>query len=299
MNRKVQRAIALTKTRGLGWLLRSILAELPLLPHVFITLARLVSSPRLPRFLMSMAGIHTNQAWAERAGKLREVTKLFVKSKPVEVLEIGSWFGQGSTATFFDVLPAGSKVVLVDSWRPYSTKTDQSGAPSASAKKMDCVPHIAINSTLERIYQLEKTGRIAATLMRSSSEHGLPMLQDKSFDVIYIDGSHYYDAVKRDIQQAKRLIKDEGLICGDDLDLPPSDELLAIAAQHLDEDLILLEQGKAVHPGVVVAIAEEFEQVNWHEGFWWIYVRNGEPLLRRPETTSVHQKARATAASCR
>jgi predicted O-methyltransferase YrrM len=291
IGQKVQRAMALTKKRGAGWLIRSILAEVPLLPGLLIALARLASGSQLARCLASLSGVHTNQAWAERADKLKEITRSFVQSKPIDLLEIGTWFGEGSTAAFFEALPDGSNVVLVDPWKPYSTEADKCGAPSASAKKMDCVPHIAINSTLNRIYQLEKTRNITVTLVRSPSDDFLPLLKGRSFDVIYIDGSHYYDAVKRDIQHAKRLIRDDGLICGDDLDLPPTDDLLQRARQHLDQDLMLLEQGKAIHPGVLVAVAEEFERVNCHEGFWWIYVNGGKFLRSHPNSAPVDAAA--------
>ncbi|HEX3654342.1 MAG TPA: class I SAM-dependent methyltransferase [Pirellulales bacterium] len=283
ISQKLQRAILLTKKRGTGWLIRSILAELPLLPGVLIALARLASGLHIPRFLVSFSGVHTNQAWGERAHKLKEVTRAFANHKPIDLLEIGTWFGEGSTASFFEALPEGSNVVLVDPWRPYSSEPDKRGAPSSCSTKMGGVPHIAINSTLKRIYEIETTRNLTATLVRSPSEEFLPRLKDRSFDLIYIDGSHYYDAVKRDIHQAKRLIRNNGLICGDDLDMHPTAELLKRARQHLDQDLILLEREQAVHPGVLVAVAEEFERVNLHEGFWWIYVSNGKFVLSPPD----------------
>jgi hypothetical protein len=172
--------------------------------------------------------------------------------------------------------------VLVDPWKAYVTEADKRAAPCASTKKMDCVPHIAINSTLNRIYHLEKTRNITITLVRSPAEQFLPLLKDRSFDLIYIDGSHYYGAVKRDIQQAKRLIRKNGLICGDDLDMHPTAELVEQARQHLDQELMLLEQGQAIHQGVLAAVAEEFDRVNCYEGFWWIYVGNGKYVLSNP-----------------
>lgn len=40
--------------------------------------------------------------------------------------------------------------------------------------------------------------------------------EDKSFDVIYIDGDHKRIPLMKDLQNAKKLIKDGGFICGHD-----------------------------------------------------------------------------------
>jgi len=40
--------------------------------------------------------------------------------------------------------------------------------------------------------------------------------EDKSFDVIYIDGDHEMMSLMKDLQNAKKLIKDGGYICGHD-----------------------------------------------------------------------------------
>jgi predicted O-methyltransferase YrrM len=95
------------------------------------------------------------------------------------------------------------------------------------------------------------------------------MLRDRSFDLIYVDGSHIYGDVKRDLEQASRLIRPGGLICGDDLDQAPTADLLAIARQHLEDDTHVLPDGSAIHPGVMLAVTEAFGDVRSEGGFWW------------------------------
>jgi hypothetical protein len=95
------------------------------------------------------------------------------------------------------------------------------------------------------------------------------------FDLIYIDASHIYPDVKFDIQSAKRLIKDKGMICGDDLDLKITEDLIGIAKEKISLDLFILPNGEAIHPGVLLSVHEEFEAVNQKNGTWWIY-KNGE-----------------------
>ena len=39
------------------------------------------------------------------------------------------------------------------------------------------------------------------------------------YDVVFIDADHTYGPVRKDITESLRLIKDGGIICGDDLNL--------------------------------------------------------------------------------
>jgi hypothetical protein len=105
-----------------------------------------------------------------------------------------------------------------------------------------------------------------------SSDLFLPRLRSESFDLVYIDGSHYYDAVSADIAQAKRLINPSfGIICGDDLELSPSPGLIAHARSRLDMDF---DTEFNYHPGVLLAVSEAFESVVIDNGFWYAICRN-------------------------
>mgnify|MGYP001159520636 CR=1 FL=1 len=44
-------------------------------------------------------------------------------------------------------------------------------------------------------------------------------MSDESFDMIYIDGDHTYDKFVGDLEEADRLLKLEGVMCRDDLEL--------------------------------------------------------------------------------
>ena len=76
---------------------------------------------------------------------------------------------------------------------------------------------------------------------------------------------------------AKRLARDDfALVCGDDYEQMGNDELLDFARRNLDRDFVSLPNGVGFHPGVMLAIAEEFGRVNMRNGVWWIYRRNGQ-----------------------
>lgn len=131
---------------------------------------------------------------------------------------------------------------------------------------MDKVTHLAQLSTIRNIRQRNLGGeRPQVTVIWGDSLSVLPTIADDSFDLIYIDGSHYYDAVLNDIRQAKRLCKSGGIICGDDLEKLPSNELVNLASKNIDRDFI-----DGFHPGVLLAISKEFKNVNMKHGFWWV-----------------------------
>jgi predicted O-methyltransferase YrrM len=41
-------------------------------------------------------------------------------------------------------------------------------------------------------------------------------LIDEKFDLVYIDGVHTYEQVKKDIENYRKIVKPNGLLCGHD-----------------------------------------------------------------------------------
>ena len=66
--------------------------------------------------------VPTNQVWPTRAASMTRAIRLF--DTPIHALEIGTWFGEGSTQIWLHNLPAGSTLTLVDPWRPYGSAAD-------------------------------------------------------------------------------------------------------------------------------------------------------------------------------
>ena len=262
---KIYRAISLYKLRGMKWFVISVMGELPLFSSLFGKLANMIQSTKAPIFFSGLGGIHSNQLWFERRAALGRKAAEILKG-PAKVLEIGTWFGKGSTQVWLSTLHPGSSMMLIDSWRAYFSKAVASGA----ARRMDSMHHVAINSTLNEVYKFESQRELEIQVVRAESKSFLPLLKDDLFDVIYIDGSHYYEDVKKDIQNAKRLIRKGGLICGYDFDLLPTNELIELARKSLELDLLVLPDGTAIHPGVMLAVVEEFKDVRSENGFWWI-----------------------------
>jgi len=81
---------------------------------------------------------------------------------------------------------------------------------------------------------------------------------DKKFDIIIIDGDHSFKEVNNDIIQTKKLLYEKGIIIFDDYEISSSEisseELIKI--KETDEQLTSKEI--FIHPGVVLAIKNNF-----------------------------------------
>jgi SAM-dependent methyltransferase len=261
---RMKRARVLYRQRGLKWLIVAALGEIPLLPRLFSLMANLAYAIT-PTPFVALAGVHSNQLWPERRDALQRVARQFL-NKPCDALEIGSWMARGSTQIWMSMLAPGSSLLIVDAWRPYFA----AGEIDKAASQINSLQHVALNVALKEIYKRESRQGLSISLVRAKSSAFLPLLKEKSFDLIYIDGSHYYADAKRDMQEAKRLIRAGGLICGDDLDFPANEELIRLARENIAIDLLILPDGHAIHPGVLLAVTEEFQSVHCEHGFWWV-----------------------------
>ena len=236
-----------------------------------------------------------NQAAPHRVVPMRNLIKKHSK-KPLKILEIGTWYGEGSTRIWLDEIHPNSSVTLIDSWKAYCSEKDLKN-PDFNYKKFDDMTHDAYVNTIKVVKEYEKKRKLDITLIRGDSKKVLQNFTDNTFDFIYIDGSHYYADIKSDIVQAKRIVKQScGIICGDDYENNPTEEMLNIARTHKDVDfyrgeiiefLRLFPDGESAllgsdyfdklstpkkiickdvtkkiindfHPGVLLAIYEEF-----------------------------------------
>jgi hypothetical protein len=96
------------------------------------------------------------------------------------------------------------------------------------------------------------------------------MLKNNQFDLIFIDGDHSYGAVTRDIQNAAPLLKEGGVLCGDDLELQYFEVDIENGKKNKEKDYIVdLKTKRYFHPGVCLAIGEFFgKEVSEWRGFW-------------------------------
>lgn len=191
--------------------------------------------------------------------------------EPVRVLEIGCWAG-ASTISWCDALKKcglSGEVYCVDPWEPYFGDQEE----DRTYRKMDEAARLGLIPLLFE-HNIRAAGVAhLVNVDRGRSQDVLPRLPDRSFSIVYIDGSHSYEAVLFDLCQARRLVTAGGLVCGDDLELQadslPDHELKA--ALQTGRDFVYSESaGRHFHPGVTAAVAREFGKVAVWNGFWAI-----------------------------
>lgn len=196
------------------------------------------------------------------------VRSYFSGKRSARILEIGSWAG-ASAITFGlalrDLGMHDSTVVCVDHWERYLLEQDGHYESMNSA---------AASGDIQRLFwhNVRACDLIAALQVKEGrSADVLPQLEPESFDLVYVDGSHNRDDVAFDIEQAKRLVRDNGIICGDDLELckAETDQLNHADAVRLGTDYVTdPRSGIRYHPGVTEAVAEAFTAVRQEYGVW-------------------------------
>lgn len=197
--------------------------------------------------------------------------------KNINILEIGSWFG-ASTLSWAQGLitysEKNSSITCVDAWQPFFDMDVHANEQYAKEMEQLLESDFAYNIFLHNMGTLKN--KIITQHFRGKSENILPQLKDNNYNVVFIDADHTYDPVKKDIKESLRLVKEGGIICGDDLNLQlhEIDDKNAIKNKH--KDFIRDPKTKKnFHPGVTVAVAEEFGKVSSWGGFWAMQKING------------------------
>src|SRR3989338_6966473 len=193
------------------------------------------------------------------------------KLKNISILEIGSWLG-ASALSFAQGLKEHNNskgaITCIDAWQPFF---DEEKNNDDVHKNMQALlgSDVAYNIFTHNIGTLPKS--ILCQHLRGQSENIMPILKPQQFDIIFIDADHTYEPVKKDILNAIPLLKDGGIICGDDLNLQMFECDQELAKKSGDKDFIKdTKSGRNFHPGVTLAVDEIFGKVAAYGGFWAI-----------------------------
>jgi predicted O-methyltransferase YrrM len=157
------------------------------------------------------------------------------------ILEVGSYIGS-SLIAWNEASGKIARLIVVDSW--FQDDIDISN-PTAAAYDA------SLNSgKAEKIFwkNVDAAGlQSRLTVHKGDSRILLPWLRNvlAGIDLIFIDGNHQYEYAKADIINSKSLVRDGGILCGDDLN-----------CSH--------------YPGVTKAVQEVFGNVADTDGIWAI-----------------------------
>jgi hypothetical protein len=118
-------------------------------------------------------------------------------------VECGAWLGK-SSAYLCDHAKNRIKVFIIDTW---------AGSPD----ELTTTQALATKTNIYKIFS-ENMGNRKYTALKMDSCEAADKFDDNSLDVVYIDMTHTYDAVKRDIQHWLPKVKSGGYISGHDYD---------------------------------------------------------------------------------
>jgi predicted O-methyltransferase YrrM len=207
--------------------------------------------------------------------------------RPLKILEVGVWMG-ASCLTWAEGLDHfnnghGGTVTGIDPLTPYfdaaefSRHLSSEGGDLVTKSQQDLLVEMDGLLRGDFVYDLLMHNMrtipagIAFEMIREPSGDALPTLADRRFDLVYIDGSHSYGPVKKDLEWAARLVEPGGIVCGDDLELQLDEVDPDFARAHAEIDFPTdPKTGSQFHPGVTLAVAERFGRVANFHGFWGV-----------------------------
>jgi hypothetical protein len=204
-------------------------------------------------------------------------------AKSPRVLEVGSWAGC-SLIAWDKVFGGAARFTVVDAWSPGSFEWAAHRSKLHRVMKDAAASGEIIELFRHNVRAAGMEDRVDA--IRGDSLTILPELPADSFDLVFIDGDHRYDWVRRDILNAQRLVRDRGIVSGDDLEVQLHDvcdwgghkACLAAGRDYL-EPLDGTPDGQpcppGYHVGVTQAVGEIFGRVSCF-GSIWVMRRAGD-----------------------
>jgi len=120
--------------------------------------------------------------------------------------EIGVWKAEFSA--HIDRFTNPSRLVLIDPWafQPDFPHRMFGGSVAKAQADMDAIYHDVC----------QKMGKKHIQIVRKTSQDAVDDFPDHTFDWVYIDGNHYYDYVRQDLESWLPKVKPGGFLTGDD-----------------------------------------------------------------------------------
>ncbi|WP_373002794.1 class I SAM-dependent methyltransferase [Sulfurimonas sp.] len=231
---------------------------------------KIIKKPYFGSHLASLQGKNVRHFY------MQELIHNYCSKNDIKLLEIGSWAG-GSVITWAEALSKKSKtskIYCIDPWEDYLDNNNQlwTHKTMKNATKKNKIYSLFLHNIITSGY-VEMV-----SILRGKTEDMVKTLKEKSFDVIFIDANHAYNAVKKDLSSVIPLLKDGAILCGDDLELQYSEvntELL-LKSKNMD---VIVDPNKKInyHPGVTLAVYEEFRHdISSFKGFWAVQLVDGK-----------------------
>ena len=152
--------------------------------------------------------------WFGGGEDLKQIIK-FDSESELHILEIGSFEGR-STIWFLENLLKNPKstITCVDPWTSYSQNSDSFNSYNTEGTEWNFKSH---KNTF--LYNISESGSENQVIVKDGFSHKLIpelMLQNKKYDLIYIDGNHTSPFVLTDCVLSWYVLKEHGLMIFDD-----------------------------------------------------------------------------------
>ena len=199
-----------------------------------------------------------------------------LQQRSFTVLEVGSYEGSSAIALSSCIAELGARghITCVDPWLPYLPEEDIATNDVCSRMQQDLQSGITYARFIHNIKFAHPN--VPISHFRGTLHEMLHVTADPgTFDLIYIDGSHVYKDVKRDLDNAWPLLNVGGIMCGDDLEhqfTAHEERVVAVADR---------EYVDGYHPGVTLAVGRRFGYV-WSRGGVWAVKKTGESSWEQP-----------------
>ena len=209
------------------------------------------------------------------------------------LVEIGSYLGE-SLELWGDLLEKKLKnnflIISIDPYTYYASDSDKnyhySSADKSAPKKSARV--VKMSESMNKIYMYfmnnisVKKWRDKHFHLRMNSVEAYNALKNLNIkiDFIYIDGSHYYESYKFDLENYCKILKTsdkyKGKMCGDDFEVSYSELLRELKKEDVDKimndnrntDFLKLDKFY-FHPGITLAMKETKNKIKkFTSGFW-------------------------------
>lgn len=228
-----------------------------------------------------------NQVWPSRYPFMYDlIDRELASSSEIsyKILEIGSWAGS-SVVLWASACKKRNKgiVFCMDTWQGPGNLPVEAHKKTLGLSPKNSQTLAALETVWEmrravknnRIFRLFLHNVEASGLedyivpLKGSSDTIAKILKPEVFNFVYIDGDHAYSQFKKDLLNYMPVVKNNGIICGDDLELLPEQVDIENAGKHGEEDWILdPRSNKYFHPGILLGIRDIFGNVSAKNGFW-------------------------------
>lgn len=208
--------------------------------------------------------------------------------RPTRIAEFGSWEGRSALA-FLEIgehLGVDTQVLCIDTWlgsREHWRNVSPNSEWSFGNLRVEAGEPRVIDTFKEALSVYLDNGR--ASLLRAPIDIACVFLrgQRQFFDLVYVDADHSYSAVRRDLEDARSILVDGGVLAGDDWSW--NSVRLAVAVGLQGSEHLLRSSDMSTY---VILSGDARELLAAFESAGWVEVSRAQVFLR--ETPRLAQK---------